>query len=682
MDQPILVYPDTNAPYVLFTDASKYAWAGVLTQKHTSVINGETVTVNHPVAYVSGLFRGSQLNWAALTKEAYAIYMSVRKLTYYLTDAQITLRSDHLPLKKFLKKNTLNAKVNNWAVELETYKIQFEYIQGIKNTLVDTLSRLITIDPDVVQPQEPEGQEFGYAAFEELPPITVENIEHDIWVEAISDDTEPRDPVKVEANLEIKMPLSEDKLRQLQSNDANIRRLRDRCEQGRLDPAIYCMENGLLMRKFLENGLENRVYVLPQILTGPVLILAHNESGHNGYNRTYAAIKRKYYWKGMKKDIWRHCKFCHTCMQYNTGRQNFIKLHFSAPASPMQFIAMDLIGEITPKSSKGNSYALTVVCMLTGFTWCIPIPNKKAETVLTAYLDNVYSCFGGSQKILSDNGTEFKNKLFEKVASELGVQRKVYSPKYRPQSNGRIEGFHKFLKVCMSKHIKNAVEWDEAAKIATATYNFFPGEHSKESPFFAMFGRDPVMPLENLIKPAPRYLGTEECLPNLEAMKNMYQMIAMNLEKARARRDKDKPPTQPAELKPGDLVYVKNHVTKTWDPKFQADCRVVRMLGKTQVEIKDNHGKLTKVHISDVKPTTMVDKIADQVPDYSKFGRATKLRLNPKDVPDLDLQLPDKHQIPEAVKQELQPEKEKATMDGQKKTVPAEEDVNVISTRL
>ena len=40
------------------------------------MVEGKTITTDHPVAYVSGLFRGSQLNWAALTKEAYAIYMS------------------------------------------------------------------------------------------------------------------------------------------------------------------------------------------------------------------------------------------------------------------------------------------------------------------------------------------------------------------------------------------------------------------------------------------------------------------------------------------------------------------------------------------------------------------------------------------------------------------------------
>ena len=47
-------YPDPSADYILYTDTSKYAYTGVLTQS----VDG----TDHPVAYTSGLFRGSQLN--------------------------------------------------------------------------------------------------------------------------------------------------------------------------------------------------------------------------------------------------------------------------------------------------------------------------------------------------------------------------------------------------------------------------------------------------------------------------------------------------------------------------------------------------------------------------------------------------------------------------------------------
>ena len=149
-ESPILRYPDPEANYTLYTDASKYAYAGVLTQD----VNG----TDHPITYVSRLFRGSQLNWATLTKEAYAIYMSIKKLSFYIDTAKITVKSDHLPLKKFLEKNTMNAKVNNWAVELESQNITFEYIPRIRNTLADTLSRLIEMDEDIKATPEEDGK--------------------------------------------------------------------------------------------------------------------------------------------------------------------------------------------------------------------------------------------------------------------------------------------------------------------------------------------------------------------------------------------------------------------------------------------------------------------------------------------------------------------------------------------
>ena len=117
----------------------------------------------------------------------------------------------------------------------------------------------------------------------------------------------------------------------------------------------------------------------------------------------------------------------------------------------MDFISMDLIGEFKMRSTQGNRYALTVICMLTGYTWCISIADKSAETIVKSYMKEVYSKCGGSRKILSDNGTEFKNKLFEQVTQDLGIEHKVYSPPYHPASNGRIEGLNSFLKACLAK---------------------------------------------------------------------------------------------------------------------------------------------------------------------------------------------------------------------------------------
>ena len=95
--------------------------------------------------------------------------MTVKKSTFDITGHDVTLRSDHLPLNKFLKQMKLNNTVNNWAMEIESFKIKFIHIAGKDNILADTLSRLIDIDPDVELQPELKDYEFGCYAFETLP---------------------------------------------------------------------------------------------------------------------------------------------------------------------------------------------------------------------------------------------------------------------------------------------------------------------------------------------------------------------------------------------------------------------------------------------------------------------------------------------------------------------------------
>ena len=207
------MYPDPAQPYMLFTDASNYAWAGVLTQPYDEVKPVKSVNRQH--SYVSGLFRGSQLNWAALTKEAYAIYLSARKFSFYLTGADILIRSDHLPLRKFLSQSTRNKKVDNWAVELESFSLKFEYIQGIKNSLADTLSRLIQLNLDVELPTEKPGREFGYNFLEDLPPVEVS----EVIVKGVEIKPDPDTFLK---DIDLTLPLKNETIRSLQAQDGKI----------------------------------------------------------------------------------------------------------------------------------------------------------------------------------------------------------------------------------------------------------------------------------------------------------------------------------------------------------------------------------------------------------------------------------------------------------------------------
>ena len=326
--------------------------------------------------------------------------------------------------------------------------------------------------------------------------------------------------------------------------------------------------------------------VVPDVLRDCLLILAHDKQGHNRFRRTYASLKNRYHWKGMKKSVYQHCTNCQVCAKHNIKTQQLKNKHFSSPPQPMEFIAMDLIGEFHPASSKGNRFTLTAVCMLTGFTFCIPLKSKCAEDVIKVYIDHICCTFGPSRKILTDNGTEFK-----------GFK--------------GIEGFHKFLKATIAKQLETRVEWDDLVWKATAAYNFFPTESSGLAPFFLMFGREAAVKHILLESENPRYLGTNEGMINVGLMTKLHNVVLHNLNEARKARDgkkKGTTPKEPKRLKIGDNILIRDHTSKAFQPKYKDFC-IVGLLGKNQVEIKDNHGHVTKVDCRYVKKIPMMEKV-------------------------------------------------------------------------
>ena len=216
--------------------------------------NGKEITIDHLVSYVIGLFHGSQLNWAALTKEAYAIYISVKKSTFYLTGHEVTLRSDHLPLKKFLRKMTLNQTVNNWSTEIKSFNINFIHISGKDNILADMLSRLIDTDPDLKQQPELEDHEFGKYCFETLPKVRG-SVSHNKLGGEVFDVCEIQMTYDNPKNLElsVKLPLEDEKFVSLQEHDLKIWDLHDKVKGG-MYKEFYIVKIGVLFRSIVDNG--------------------------------------------------------------------------------------------------------------------------------------------------------------------------------------------------------------------------------------------------------------------------------------------------------------------------------------------------------------------------------------------------------------------------------------------
>ena len=79
----------------------------------------------------------------------------------------------------------------------------------------------------------------------------------------------------------------------LQEQDAAIETLKHKLTHNKLDKEYYSIdENGLLTRKVIDTGHKFCAIYLPAVLVLQVLRAAHDDLGHNGFLRTYAALKR------------------------------------------------------------------------------------------------------------------------------------------------------------------------------------------------------------------------------------------------------------------------------------------------------------------------------------------------------------------------------------------------------
>ena len=98
---------------------------------------------------------------------------------------------------------------------------------------------------------------------------------------------------------------------------------------------------------------------------------------------------------------------------------------------------------------------------------------------------------------------------------------------------------------------------------------------------------------------------------NVGLMTKLYNIIAHNLNEAGKARDRNRKgitPKEPEELKIGDNILIRDYTSKAFQPKYKDFC-IVGLLGKNQVEIKDNHGHVTKVHCRDVNKIHMTEKV-------------------------------------------------------------------------
>ena len=117
---------------------------------------------------------------------------------------------------------------------------------------------------------------------------------------------------------------------------------------------------------------------------------------------------------------------------------------------------------------------------------------KSADDVIHMYIESILPRIGPSKFILTHNRTEFKNKTMREVLHRLNTEHK-FTMVYFPKGNCRLENSHTLLKRCMSKYMDMLnKQWHKCLNLATYAFNISPSSDNSNSPYFLVFGKEPV----------------------------------------------------------------------------------------------------------------------------------------------------------------------------------------------
>lgn len=217
--------------------------------------------------------------------------------------------------------------------------------------------------------------------------------------------------------------------------------------------------------------------------------------------------------------------------------------------------------------------------------------------------------------LLTDNGGEFVSSKMQDTLAALNVKHMTTSL-YNPCSNGSVERSHRFLLDVLSKKIQgNPETWDLYLGQATAAINFSVNESSKFSPFFLMFHRDPILPIDNLRKCRQRYHGEDACQLALEKAHEYFLAVHKNLRRSKQRNAKYKDKlAKEVTFEVGNPVYLKKHkrsskLCSKWEPFY----RIVKQrspltyiirnqLDGREVETHAKHLRLANVSDWEIRP--------------------------------------------------------------------------------
>ncbi len=450
--ETLLVYPDFNQPFIIYTDASHTQLGAVISQN------------NKPIAFYSRKLNPAQTRYTTTERELLSIVETLKEFRNILLGHRIKIYTDH---KNLTYVNFNTERVMRWRLIIEEYSPELLYVKGETNIVADALSRL-DLAPSDTSPSDMHDMQYLADNF------------------SLEDDDLPDDAYP----LQYKLIASHQNL------------------QKDLFVKLYKQQDGFHLKSFCGGGKKRTLIcrhekiIIPKTLQRRIVTWYHNMLCHSGETRTEQTIRQQFWWSNLRNDVHNICSKCDTCQRAKRTTKKYGHLPAKeAEADPWEVLCVDLIGPYTIKRRGKNNlilWCLTMIDPATGWFEMREIPNKEAITVANLVEQTWLTRYPWPNQIVFDRGKEFMGEFARMVENDYGIKRKPTTTR-NPQANSIIERIHQTIGNMIRSFQIGQIEINEedpwtgvlaATMFATrATYH----TTTQATPAQLVFGRDAIL---------------------------------------------------------------------------------------------------------------------------------------------------------------------------------------------
>ena len=290
---------------------------------------------------------------------------------------------------------------------------------------------------------------------------------------------------------------------------------------------------------------------------------------------------------------------------------------------------MDLVFGL-PITTEGYKGLLVITEFVTKYVWAIPIKSKNAEEIAEKLLEYI-SLFGPPMEIISDQGTEFNNRVVEQLLKAVGIVHRVTSA-YNPRTNGQTERTNHVLIESLAKLTgENNLLWPKWIPYVLLSYRTNVHSSTGFTPFELMFGRkmnsfenwkteEGIGEIESILKRSHEIRSlVEETYPKaVENIKN-HRETQMKIQNKRENITEDR-------ITVGKSVYIKTEgIYDKLHPKYKGPYKIVEHTSYGNYKIKDKLGEI----LQESFPRHKLKVVEEEEEDEEKHYEVEKI-LNHK----------------------------------------------------